>query len=140
MSNNCSGCNRLADLEVKNSNLFLCTPCHKLLWGIPVRAIRKAAAYCPECDSPMYHGQQFCILCIKDVLDWIADTMGVESLDDNPFVYELLLPHIRFLQSMYQYKGAGAPPHSDFEYTTYLKGLLNLHTISFQHLDKDFRL
>jgi hypothetical protein len=116
MTRSCMGCNRDADRQVKgNDSLFICTPCTQLLPGIRTNRIVGVTFQCIECGTACFHGQKLCTFCLADVIRWLDEA---DQLDDNPFLYELVLPLIRFYQSL----DLESPPMGEDWYMAFLKG------------------
>jgi hypothetical protein len=120
--NRCAGCDREADKQIKESSLFICTPCTKLVPQIPSKSIAEPS-YCPECDERMWHGEIICRTCLDGTLSAAAS-----AAYEIPAVlaYELALPIIRFQQSLDLY---GAQSYSEWEYRFHSDG--HWHSIDF---------
>lgn len=131
----CTGCNRVAErYATHNEEIALCIPCTNLLWGIKTRPLADwGAPKCYGCDSTVYHGARICVFCQLDFIHGLAATCGFEALDDNPILYELLLPHIRFIQSLEMLE----PSCGETFYRFWLRGD-DWHTIDFSRLANDF--
>lgn len=129
----CTGCGRTADRLIKNTTLEICTPCTKLL---PLLATKHISGfeprYCPECDERLWHGQLYCISCVEDAIEYVhAIEPGL--CDDNIFIYEMLLPNIRFHQGLHLADPAGCP-RSEFWHDIRIGD--SLESISFEGIRK----
>lgn len=117
MARNCMGCSRPADRQVKgNDSLFICTPCTQLLPAIKTNRIVGISHECIECGTTCFHGQKLCTFCLADVIRWVDENIP-SALDDNPFIYELVLPLIRFYQAL----DLESPPMGEDWYVAYLR-------------------
>lgn len=127
--NRCAGCDREADrVSRHNDSIFFCTPCTKILPALKTKEVDGLAPnYCPTCDERLWHGEIVCISCVEELLTcWLQ----VESIDNHPLVYELVLPSIRFHQGNGMWNGDYI--RSEFWYDLRLPD--GVHTISFQAL------
>jgi hypothetical protein len=101
MTGRCAGCGRIADRYAKfNPDILICTPCTKILPGIQTRELKGINdRRCAGCDSTLFHGESVCCFCRHDIYDYVLG-LGEELHNDNPFLFEITLPFIRFSQGL----------------------------------------
>lgn len=138
MTEQCTGCGRLAEKYCKhNEEICLCIPCTKLLpWpGLELRDLAGIGGKtCMCCEVSLYHGQDVCQSCVSWIMTYVG-RLDPELLNDNPFIYELELPLIRFIQSM---SPQNAHDYGEDAVRFYLDG--ELTTVSFARLIQTYTL
>lgn len=117
---NCAGCNRRAQKLFKhNESLGLCIPCTRLLpvgMDKHLKWVSEEETRCQACDGPCYWGGDYCSSCRDDVLRYLF-RLDKELMDENPWVFELCLPGIRFRQYV---NGHNGPETEDWHGLTLL--------------------
>lgn len=98
MIQTCAGCGNVAFRFARyNDGITLCNHCALLMPSIQTRPItKKGKLVCLGCDSVVYHGITTCSFCVDDAIRWTIGNLGLEGLDNNPTLYQLILPHIIF--------------------------------------------